>query len=371
MRIVVASPLEAGSQWAHALNTIKMADGFTRLGHDVTLVTRRDGGSEIPHRELVEMYGIDQRLRWQQLKTTYAGVNVFRQGFPFSWKAYRVARSLNAELVYGRDFYFPWLCARAGIDAAAESHAPPGTDSLRFRTLVRASRMPSFRMWVTISETLRDYYASRGADAARIRVLPDAVDLSMFLRPADVGKNPYGAGGPNVVYAGHLYDYKGIPTILDAAGRLPDVRFHLIGGWPEDVSRHRATAAERRMHNVTFHGLRRYSEVPAFLWHADLLLLPPSADHPSAAWTSPVKLGEYLASGTPVIATDIPALRRWLTDEETQFIAADDGDAMADAVTELLGDRPRCGALSASGVALAHSLSYETRAAAVCEGALN
>jgi glycosyltransferase involved in cell wall biosynthesis len=366
MKIVVASPLASGSQWAHALNTIKMADGFARLGHDVTLVTRRDGGQEIPHRELVAMYGIDERLHWDQLKTGYAGVDVFRQGFPFSWKAYRVARSLKADLVYGRDFYFPWLCAKVGIDATAESHAPPGTDSMRFRTLVRASRLPRFRMWVTISETLREYYASRGADASKIRVLPDAVDLSMFLRPGDPGVSPYRSARPKVVYAGHLYDYKGIPTILDAAGRLPDIEFHLVGGWPEDVDRHRRTADEHRLSNVTFHGLRKYSEVPAYLWHADLLLLPPSGDHPSAAWTSPVKLGEYLASGTPVISTDIPALRTWLTEVETRFVPPDDGRAMAGAVRELLDDRVRYNSLSVNGAARAQSLSYESRASAIC-----
>ena len=122
MKVVGASPLEAGSQWAHALNTIKMADGFSKIGHDVTLITRRENGRETKSKqELVDMYGIDDRLDWLQLKTGHMGIDVFRQGFPFSWKACRLARSMRPGLVYGRDFYFPWLCARAGINAAAES----------------------------------------------------------------------------------------------------------------------------------------------------------------------------------------------------------------------------------------------------------
>jgi glycosyltransferase involved in cell wall biosynthesis len=366
VRVVVASPLEAGSQWAHALNTIKMADGFARLGHEVTLVTRRDDGVERSMDELVDMYGLDPRLRWLQLKTTYAGIEVFRKGFPFSWRAYRTARSLKAELVYGRDFYFPWLCARAGINASAESHAPPGTNSTRFRTLVRATHFPKFRMWVTISEMLREYYAARGADASKIKVLPDAVDLSMFLRPADAGRSPFDGQRPNVVYAGHLYDYKGIPTILGAAQKLPQVDFHLVGGWPEDVERHSRDLSRRRIGNVRLHGLRRHSEVPMYLWHADVLLLPPSGTHPSAAWTSPVKLGEYLASGTPVVSTDIPALRTWLTGDETEFIEPDNPGAMATAITRLLADSSRRRSLSAKGVERARALSYEARAAAIC-----
>lgn len=226
-------------------------------------------------------------------------------------------------------------------------------------------------MWVTISETLREYYAAQGADASKIRVLPDAVDLSMFLRPGDPGPSPYRSGRANVAYAGHLYDYKGIPTILEAAARLPDIDFHLVGGWPEDVERHRRTVEERDLGNVTLHGLRKYSEVPAYLWHADLLLLPPSGDHPSAAWTSPVKLGEYLASGVPVISTDIPALRTWLTDNESEFIAPDDGNEMAGAIGKLLDDRSRYESLSVNGVTRAHALSYESRASVICEGRAN
>ena len=41
MKILVASAFEASSQWAHAINTVKMAQGFARLGHAVTLVCRR------------------------------------------------------------------------------------------------------------------------------------------------------------------------------------------------------------------------------------------------------------------------------------------------------------------------------------------
>lgn len=36
--MVVTSPLSAGSQWAHAINTIKHADAFAQLGHDVVII---------------------------------------------------------------------------------------------------------------------------------------------------------------------------------------------------------------------------------------------------------------------------------------------------------------------------------------------
>lgn len=40
MKIVVLSAFSLGSIFAHAINTIKMAEGFAKLGHQVTLICR-------------------------------------------------------------------------------------------------------------------------------------------------------------------------------------------------------------------------------------------------------------------------------------------------------------------------------------------
>jgi glycosyltransferase involved in cell wall biosynthesis len=193
-------------------------------------------------------------------------------------------------------------------------------------------------------------------------VLPDAVDLRQFSRPAVLPPSSYAGDRPNAVYAGHLYDYKGIPTVLQAAAALPEVAFHLVGGWDEDIARQRARAAALGLKNVEFHGMKHQAELPPYLWHADVLLLPPSAHHPSAAWTSPLKLGEYLAAGVPVVATDIPALRDWVTHREVEFVAADDPAALATGVNRMLKDRPRATELRINGPRRAAQLTYAKRA---------
>jgi glycosyltransferase involved in cell wall biosynthesis len=119
--------------------------------------------------------------------------------------------------------------------------------------------------------------------------------------------------------------------------------------------------------NVVFHGLQPHADVPRYLWHADVLLLPPSRHHPSARWTSPVKLGEYLASGVPVVATDIPALRDALTDDVVQFVRPDDPNDLAQSVRRLLQDDSRVRQLSQSGREMAEQLSYQRRAQTVLD----
>jgi glycosyltransferase involved in cell wall biosynthesis len=358
MHILVASALVASSQMASAINTVKMAQGFARLGHTVTIICRQPWAGQVPADRLAKAYGLTEKLDWIQVP----GSILVDRNWIFSLLAWRVARHIQPDLAFTRSYIFPWLSSRFGVTTAAESHAHPDNRTLPFLLMVRATRHRSFRLWVTISQHLADHYHSLGVPREKLAILADAVDLRLFQRPFRLPPNPFPDDGPNVVYAGHLYDYKGIPTVLESAKRLPNVQIHLVGGWPKDIARQERKARQLGIENVSFHGLKPQSDVPPFLWHADVLLLPPSQHHPSAAWTSPLKLGEYLASGTPVVASDIPALRDWVTDDEVEFVLPDDAKDLACGIQRVLDDRRRAEHLSAKGLQRAQSMSYRHRA---------
>ena len=75
--------------------------------------------------------------------------------------------------------------------------------------------------------------------------------------------------------------------MIQAAGLLPDIDFHFIGGLPEDIERQKKIIKERKAHNIVLHGMKKHSEMRPYLWHADVLLLPLSAKHPSAEFDQP------------------------------------------------------------------------------------
>jgi glycosyltransferase involved in cell wall biosynthesis len=362
MRILVAGAFEALSLWASAINTVKMAQGFARLGHEVTIVCRQSPGGKVPPEKLAHIYGVTEPLRWIQVPWKVLSCPVGLH-WRFALLALPSALWIRPDLVFARNYIFPWLSSKWGIVTVAESHTNPDNNAASFLRLVDATRHRAFRLWVTISQRLADGYHSLGVPREKLIVLPDAVDLELFQRPTQLPPDPYPDGAPIVAYTGHYFeDYKGIPTILKAAALLPEVQFHLVGGQPQEVARQQARIQEMGLSNVTLHGLKPHAEVPPFLWHADVLLMPPSAEHPSATWTSPVKLGEYLASGTPVVATAIPALRDWLTDEEVAFVSPDDAEALASGIRALLDDPALARSLAAAGMSKAPSLSYSRRA---------
>ena len=364
MRILVAGGFEADSLFAHAINTVKMAQGFARLRHDVTLVCRRPKSGPVDPDELAARFGLSVPLTWRQLP------HFVGEGRKFAACAMIHAKRFRPDLVYARNYVLPAWSSRLGLETVGESHAHPDNHARKFCRFIRATTHRRFKRLVTISHHLADHYRARGVPAQKLLVLPDAVDLESFRRPANLPPGPFPTDKPNIVYAGHLYDYKGIPTVLEAAAQMPEARFHFVGGCPEDVVRQRKRAEHWALSNTVFHGLRPQAEVPPYLWHADALLLPPSRHHPSARWTSPVKLGEYLASGTPVVATDIPALRDWLTDDAVEFARADDPGDLARAVRCVLRDRARAHRLRQTARRLAERLSYTRRAQTILHASM-
>lgn len=363
LRILVVGGFQAGSQYAHAINTVKMAQGFARLGHKVGIVCRNsDDAAE--KSSLSSLYGLDHGLDWFFVPA-WSGEKRYFAAFTML-----KVRRFAPDLVYARNYLLPVFTSRFGIPTVVETHAHPSNKSKTFGRMVNSTRRKRFQRVVTISHYLADHYASIGVPEEKLTVLPDAVDLNLFSRPDQLPGNPYDSCKKNVVYAGHLYDYKGIPSVLDAAGRLPDIMFHFVGGWPEDQQRQTGRVASRGLKNVRFHGLQPHAEVPRYLWHADALLLPPSQNHPSAKWTSPVKLGEYLAAEVPVVATRIPALEAWVDDRQVEFASPDDGVSLAAAVERVLTDETRRDILIANGRKLASSLSYKHRAKQILERAL-
>jgi glycosyltransferase involved in cell wall biosynthesis len=83
-------------------------------------------------------------------------------------------------------------------------------------------------------------------------------------------------------------------------------------------------------------GPKPHADIPYYLRAADILVLPNSAkDTDARLYTSPMKLFEYMASGTPIIAADVQSLREILSDTTATFFTPDSAEAFAVRVSEV------------------------------------
>lgn len=155
------------------------------------------------------------------------------------------------------------------------------------------------------------YFQERLGEGIPIHVLEHFIDIPPSPQRKTLGRA--------VVYMGRLSQEKGVWTILDAAHRLADIPFHLIGAGPLEGALRQA-ARERRLDNVHIHGFIAGERRFDFLREA-LCVIVPSLVYEQFG----IAVLEAYAWELPVIASNLGALAHIVRDGETGllFLAGD------------------------------------------------
>ena len=138
------------------------------------------------------------------------------------------------------------------------------------------------------------------------------------------------------VYTGQLFSWKGTDTLASAAKLLPeDWDVYVVGGSPQDVAEFKQKHGEHKsIHTV---GQRPYEEMPLWQSAADVLVLPNTAKEAiSRDYTSPMKLFMYMASGVPIVATDLPSVIDVVGKDMATIVPPDDPKALASGIQRAL-----------------------------------
>ncbi len=193
---------------------------------------------------------------------------------------------------------------------------------------------------IVISAHLERYMRARMRPGARLLRIPILMDAHLFARSAGPGP----IEGEYVAFCGTLNEAKdGVLTLARAFARIcvefPGLRLVLIGDSPKvsQIPRVRAFVEELGIADrVVFVGIVGRSELPQYLDRATVLALArPSSLQASAGF--PTKLGEYLATGRPVVVTRTGEIDTYLDDGvNVYFGPPDDVSAFADRLRHVL-----------------------------------
>ena len=119
--------------------------------------------------------------------------------------------------------------------------------------------------------------------------------------------------------------------------QFPNVLFIFVGGTEEDIKSFKFQVSGFKLDNVLIAGYRPYAEIPYWLKAADILVLPNSArEKISQFYTSPLKLFEYMASGRPIVASDLPSIREVLSENNAILVKSDDPTILSGGITSVL-----------------------------------
>jgi glycosyltransferase involved in cell wall biosynthesis len=262
-------------------------------------------------------------------------------------------------VIYSRDETLLYLLSFLGRPFVYEIHAP------KWNFLTRRV-VQSAALLFSISQGLKDFYIQKGVAPERLHVAPDAVDLEQFSlsegREACRKRLGLPLDKKIVLYAGHLYERKGAFTVGEAAPLLDDDTLVLFVGGTEDEIPDFTQRCGADTH-VRILGPKPHAEIPYYLRAADVLVLPNTAkDADARLYTSPMKLFEYMASGTPVIASDVPSLREILDEQTAYFFAPDNARALAESITHVLSSAEEADRKAQAAQKCAEGYTWENRA---------
>jgi glycosyltransferase involved in cell wall biosynthesis len=117
---------------------------------------------------------------------------------------------------------------------------------------------------------------------------------------------------------------------------------------------------------VRFRGFIPPADLDSERCKADLFAIPLLDSTTARLFTSPLKLFEAMASGRPIVASDLPSIREVLTHEKNALLVPPgDAGALASAIERLLLDRELARALAARAFEDVKAYSWDRRAEAI------
>ena len=178
-----------------------------------------------------------------------------------------------------------------------------------------------------INKALKKYFEEITDSKIPVVIVNMIVDPARF---ESVPENP-----PNaktlITYCGTLEgDKDGVPILIESFAKIADefpyVMLQLIGSLDNERTKQKIKAKVSELNigdKVIFTGSVKREEMPEFLKHSDILALARPANK-QAEGGFPTKLGEYLATGNPVVVTNVGEIGIFLKDKINAFVAEPD-----------------------------------------------
>ena len=308
LRIAYLSTADLSSRRANAIQTMQMCGAFAELGHEVHLLAVGHLGEQDTY---FQTYGCSGNFEIHLTPPKrYKGYSI-----ELTLRSLRSLRALSPDIAYGRHLESCAAASQFGHPVVYEAHDCSDRRRVRWLTqLLQAGR--GYRGLVTINSEL----ARQQRWKPPILVAHDGAPDTLSDGEAAV---PVRGNRIRVGYIGSVYPGKGADWVARLASVLPEFDFEIVGGDGEAVS----ALGVQIPGNLRCRGKVCPAEALRARLDFDILLAPYAERVESAGgsdisrWMSPLKLFEYMASGRPMVCTDLPAIREVITDQHNGLLA--------------------------------------------------
>jgi len=202
------------------------------------------------------------------------------------------------------------------------------------------------------AQFLRERFPDR---AGRVHRIYNGLDFSEFGR-ADFSSVP-----PLIIAVGRLIPKKGFSDLIRACALLTEhgksFRCEIIGEGPIENDLRNEIAQHGLQRCVILAGTMPQSQLRRRLAAANVFVLPSVIDPEGGMDNLPTVIMEAMATGLPVVSTNIGGIPEMVIESETGFLVQpSDAVAMADAISKIVGDASVARRLGQSGYERARTL---------------
>ncbi len=349
MKLLYIANIRLPTEKAHGVQIMNMCAAFATNGSTVELVIPRrlNKIKEDPF----SYYGVSKTFtvrRLPVLDLVWLGpLGFWLEAVSFSASAFFYSLGRRGWMLYTRDEVVAYLFSLLRRRVFWETH----TQSQNRMTGTTLRRVAGI---ITLTRASQNYYVKTfGVVPAKILVAADAVDIDFFSIASIREEARKHLGIPQdkkiVSYIGKYKTMgaaKGVDEIIEAVAtvrkEIPEAAVMIVGLNKDEFAEVGAVcekmgipAAGRILLPHT-----PLAKVPLYLRASDVVVMNyPNTPH-YAHFMSPLKLFEYMASGTPIVTTDLPSIREILDDRIATFVKPDDVRDLGRGISVALRDRP-------------------------------
>lgn len=370
MKLTYIANVRLPTEKAHGIQIMKMCEAFARNGAQVTLVVpdRWQANGQLKQVTPFEYYCVEpifliKRL-WNidLLALSLVGVPIdtfayYLQELTFSLSA--VVTQFQSQLIYTRSRYVAYLLSLANRRVMYEAH-----DSYRASPI--DAWLAQHISIVTIAQAIDSSWRDHGAKTI---YAPDGVSGEFFesTKKTQARKQlKLNINKPIILYTGNLYPWKGVDTFIQAAKSRSEYQWLVVGGSQIDKNIQPLVDQTKHFDHISILGHRPYQEIPLWLQAADVLVIPNSAKYDKGKRaTSPLKLFEYMASGRPIIAADVPAIREVVDTTMVTFFEPDNPIDLTSKIKQVQKKSTSSQKKAQKAIQIAEEYTWEKRAGSI------
>ena len=321
MKISIISNSASPSKNASSLQTAKLSEALSEIGHEVTLILPNTGYKK----NLFSFYNIKSKfkiIRLKFFKKFPVGINYY---FFSLWAIY-LSNYKKQDLLITRNFFVSFVLCILKKKHIVEIHDDLKIEGRIVRILVFFTKFLNSNYilkLITTTNTLKKTYSFKyGVKKNKIQVLHNASSLNIKFKYYKSIKKKL-----NIGYFGSIYESRGLNMITKLSEIDRYNNYYVYGGEKNEV---KDLKKKYKNFNIFFSEYVPYLMIKNKLNLIDICILPYTKKITVSGnvgdisnYTSPLKIFDYMKAGKLIICSNLKVIREVLESNKNSILVND------------------------------------------------